>query len=105
MLLLKSAPSASSPRDSSPRPKTRHSCLPPNLPPRGLSRQESATYIGIGTTKFDEKVINRTMPAPRMIDGRKVWDLWELDAAFSKLPHSLCAAPQLAPLLTTQSKA
>jgi hypothetical protein len=27
------------------------------------------------------------MPRPRMIDSRKVWDVYELDLAFDELPH------------------
>ncbi len=54
--------------------------------PRGLSREEAARYIGIGTTKFDELVTKRKMPAPRRIDGRLVWDRFALDAAFQDLP-------------------
>lgn len=54
--------------------------------PRGLSRDEAARYVGVGTTKFDELVEKRKMPPARQIDGRKVWDRYALDAAFSELP-------------------
>jgi hypothetical protein len=27
-------------------------------------------------------------PQPRMIDGRKVWDIYELDANFDELPRA-----------------
>lgn len=56
-------------------------------PPRGLSREEAARYVGVGTTKFDEMIADRRMPKPRQIDGRTVWDRVELDMAFSDLPH------------------
>lgn len=56
-------------------------------PPRGLSREEAARYIGIGTTKFDEMVGDGRMPRPKRIDGRKVWDRFALDAAFADLPE------------------
>ena len=56
-------------------------------PPRGLSREEAARYIGVGPTKFDEMVADRRMPKPRQIDGRVIWDKIELDIAFSELPH------------------
>lgn len=56
-------------------------------PPRGLSREEAARYVGIGTRKFDEMIVDRRMPKPRQIDGRTVWDRVELDIAFSDLPH------------------
>jgi predicted DNA-binding transcriptional regulator AlpA len=60
---------------------------PLSYPPRGLSREEAARYIGVGTTKFDEMIGDRRMPKPRQIDGRTVWDRVELDIAFSELPH------------------
>ena len=55
-------------------------------PPRGLSRDEAARYIGVGVTKFDEMVRDRRMPRPKRIDGRVVWDRLAVDAAFSDLP-------------------
>ena len=57
-----------------------------SYPPRGLSRDEAARYIGVGTTKFDEMVADKRMPKPKRIDGRTVWDRIALDAAFSELP-------------------
>jgi predicted DNA-binding transcriptional regulator AlpA len=56
-------------------------------PPRGLSREEAARYVGVSTTKFDEMIADRRMPKPRQIDARTVWDRVELDIAFSDLPH------------------
>lgn len=56
------------------------------LPRRGLSRIEAAIYIGVGITKFDELVAEGKMPRPRLIDGRKVWDIRALDLAFDELP-------------------
>ena len=55
-------------------------------PPRGMSRDEAARYIGIGTTLFDEMVKDGRMPKAKPINGRKVWDRIALDAAFSDLP-------------------
>lgn len=55
-------------------------------PPRGLSRDEAARYVGISATKFDELVKSRRMPRPKRIDSRVVWDRLALDAAFSDLP-------------------
>lgn len=69
-----------------PRPRTRVEILPASLPPRGLSREEAAAYIGIGATKFDELVQRGDMPGPKRIDGRKVWDRRRLDSAFEALP-------------------
>jgi predicted DNA-binding transcriptional regulator AlpA len=61
--------------------------LPLSLPPRGLSRVQSAEYIGVSPSKFDEMVADGRMPQPKPIDGRVVWDRHELDAAFGELPH------------------
>lgn len=55
-------------------------------PRRGLSRIEAAIYVGVGLTKFDELVAEGRMPGPRLIDGRKVWDIRGLDLAFDDLP-------------------
>lgn len=55
-------------------------------PPRGMSRDEAARYIGVGVTKFDEMVADRRMPRPKRVDGRVIWDRLQLDAAFTDLP-------------------
>lgn len=57
-----------------------------SYPPRGLSREEAARYVGVGTTKFDELVRDRRMPKPKKIDGRVIWDRVALDLAFNELP-------------------
>lgn len=67
------------------RPR-RADVLPISLPPRGLNRVESAAYIGVSTTKFDEMVADHRMPRAKRIDGRVVWDRKKLDAAFDQLP-------------------
>lgn len=55
-------------------------------PPRGLSREEAARYVGVGSTKFDEMIKDGRMPKPKRVDGRTVWDRVALDIAFSDLP-------------------
>jgi excisionase family DNA binding protein len=65
--------------------RNRVSCLPPSLPPRGLSRAQAAEYVGVGVTKFDEMVDDGRMPKPKRIDGRTVWDRVKLDEAFEAL--------------------
>jgi excisionase family DNA binding protein len=57
------------------------------VPRRGLSRAEAAMYLGISPSKFDELVKDGRMPRPRVIDCRKVWDVYELDMAFDELPR------------------
>jgi predicted DNA-binding transcriptional regulator AlpA len=59
--------------------------LPLTLTPRGLSRAQSAEYIGVGVTKFDEMVNDGRMPRPKRIDGRIVWDRTKLDEAFDAI--------------------
>lgn len=59
---------------------------PISYPPRGLSRDEAARYIGVGQTKFDEMVADGRMPRPKRVDGRVIWDRLRLEAAFSDLP-------------------
>jgi predicted DNA-binding transcriptional regulator AlpA len=56
------------------------------VPRRGLSRDESAMYIGVSATTFDKLVADGRMPQPRRIDGRKVWDIRSLDLHFDALP-------------------
>jgi predicted DNA-binding transcriptional regulator AlpA len=56
-------------------------------PPRGLSREEAARYIGVGPTKFDELVADRLMPRPKQIGRRTVWDRAQIDMAFTALPE------------------
>lgn len=62
--------------------------LPPTLAPRGLSREEAAAYLGIGTTLFDELVKAGTLPAARRLRRAVRWDRHELDFAFENLPTS-----------------
>jgi excisionase family DNA binding protein len=59
----------------------------PLIGPRGLSRSQAAAYVGIGTILFDRLVAAGTMPQPREIGGRRVWDRQEVDRAFEELPH------------------
>jgi excisionase family DNA binding protein len=56
------------------------------VPRRGLSRVEAAAYVGVSPGKFDELVRDGRMPVPKRIDGRKVWDIQNLDVAFDALP-------------------
>src|SRR5581483_2672696 len=62
--------------------------LPASLPPRGLSREQAAAYVGVGTSLFDEMVRDGRMPAPKEINSRRVWDRLQLDAAFAAPPDT-----------------
>jgi hypothetical protein len=44
-------------------------------------------YIGVSPGKFDQMLADGRMPGPRRIDGRKVWDIRDLDMAFDALPR------------------
>jgi hypothetical protein len=59
------------------------------VPRRGLSRDEAATYPGISPSKFDELRKDGRVGPPRRIDGRKVWDIRDLDDAFDNLPYEV----------------
>jgi predicted DNA-binding transcriptional regulator AlpA len=54
-------------------------------PRRGLRREESARYVGVSTSKFDEMVRDGRMPKPKRIDGCVVWDLRRLDLVWDAL--------------------
>jgi predicted DNA-binding transcriptional regulator AlpA len=54
---------------------------------RGRSREAAAAHVGVGVTKFDEMVADGRMPEPREIDARVVWDVYELDEHFDRLPR------------------
>jgi hypothetical protein len=56
------------------------------IEPRGLSRVDAAHYLGISSSKFDEMRKDGRVGPARMIDGRKVWDVRDLDLAFEALP-------------------
>jgi predicted DNA-binding transcriptional regulator AlpA len=57
------------------------------LAPRGLSRIQSAAYIGVSAGTFDTMVDDGRMPAPKEINKRRVWDRHALDLAFDALPN------------------
>ena len=64
----------------------RTSVLPLSLPPRGLSREQAAAYIGVSPGFFDGMVNSGVMPKGKRFSGRVLFDRLELDAAFSALP-------------------
>jgi hypothetical protein len=59
--------------------------LPVSLPPRGLSRFESAAYVGVCPNTFDDIVSNGSMPMPKKIKRRNVWDRLQVDRAIEEL--------------------
>lgn len=62
--------------------------LPPTLAPRGLSRDEAASYLGIGATLFDDLVKSGALPSAHKLRGAVRWDRLEIDEAFKKLPRN-----------------
>jgi len=46
---------------------------------------QSAAYIGVSPTLFDEMVKDGRMPKPARINARTVWDRVKLDEAFGAL--------------------
>ena len=65
------------------------------ITPRGLNREQASAYIGISPATFDTLVANGSMPQPRMLESRKVWDLHEVDQAFDLLPHANTSKPDV----------
>jgi len=63
----------------------RENILLTSLPPRGLSRVQSAAYIGVSVTLLDELVRDGRMPQPIRLNSRGVWDRLLLDDAFAAL--------------------
>ena len=64
----------------------RRDILPPNLPPRLLTREQAATYICVSPNTFDKMVAQGSMPpAKRLGDRRIAWDRHELDGAIDRL--------------------
>jgi len=58
-----------------------------SLPRRGLSREESAIYMGVSGSTFDQGRTDGLIPPPKMWGGRKLWDIRDLDMAFDALPR------------------
>lgn len=67
--------------------RTRPSILPTVPVVFGLPEAEAAVAIGVSPTKFRELVAAGTMPAPRVVGGKLVYDVDELRRAFKDLPH------------------
>ena len=65
--------------------RDRPEVLPTSLAPRGLSRVQAATYIGVSPNLFDVMVKDGRMPKPTHINTRTVWDRLRLDGAFAAL--------------------
>lgn len=60
--------------------------LPFGVSPRGYNKEQAAAYIGVSPSKFDLMIADGTMPQPKMLGSRTIWDKHRLDAAFDDLP-------------------
>lgn len=56
-----------------------------SYPPRGLSREAAARYIGVGSSTFDVLVDDGRMPRPLRVGKRVIWDRLKIEAAFADL--------------------
>jgi excisionase family DNA binding protein len=54
---------------------------------RGLDENEAAVYLSLSPSFFRMLVAQKRMPRPRVADGRRIWDVEELDLAFKALPR------------------
>ena len=54
---------------------------------RGLDESEAAVYLSLSPSFFRKLVEEKRMPRPRVADGRRIWDVEELDMAFRALPR------------------
>jgi hypothetical protein len=53
----------------------------------GLSRAESADFLGVPSNLFDQMVDDGRMPHPKDIDGHKVWSRLAVEKCFAELPE------------------
>lgn len=53
-----------------------------SYPPRGLSREDAARYVGVGATKFDQMVSDRLMPRPKKVAAASYGTAWRSTPPF-----------------------
>lgn len=53
----------------------------------GLSRVQSAEYVGVSPVLFDTLVQDGRMPPPKQVNSRLIWDRLELERYFRDLPN------------------
>ena len=58
------------------------------LTPRLLRRERAAVYLDVSPTKFDKMVKDGVVPAPKRLQGMKVWDRSDLDTFADHLPYA-----------------
>lgn len=55
--------------------------------PIGLSIEEAASFLSVSADTFQRAVDEGSMPAPRRLFGRLIWDADEIAKAFRRLPR------------------
>jgi excisionase family DNA binding protein len=55
--------------------------------PVGLSIEEAAAFLGVSSDLFQRAVDDGSMPHPRKLFGRLIWDADEIAVAFRRLPR------------------
>lgn len=56
-------------------------------PPRGMRAERAAAYIGIAPSTFHQMVDDGTMPKGIKVRGMRIWDRFDVEAAFENLKH------------------
>jgi hypothetical protein len=54
---------------------------------RGLDENQAAVYLSLSPSFCRRLVEQKLMPRPRVVGGRRIWDVEELDLAFKALPR------------------
>lgn len=70
-----------------------------SYPPRGMSREIAARYIGVGTSTFDKLVADGRMPKPKRVGGRVIWDRWAIEGFFEDLEEAAAKKTDIEVLL------
>ncbi len=68
---------------------------------RGLDENEAAVYLSLSPSFFRKLVADGRMPRPRLADGRRIFDIEELDMAFKALPRE---GGQTAPIFVSKNR-
>lgn len=55
--------------------------------PIGLSVESAAAFIGVSPELFQRAVDDGSMPVPRKLGGRLIWDAEEIAEALRRLPR------------------
>jgi predicted DNA-binding transcriptional regulator AlpA len=59
----------------------------------GLRAERAAAYLGMGKTKFLELVDKGLFPKAVIVDGLRIWDRLDIDAAFEAAKEATLDTP------------